>query len=138
MRTLLLLATCVVLTLLLACSDDDCVTCPEVQPPVQQSFPVVGYLDAVLCEGFYVEDDHYVHSLTMRRDGSYLEFDSATTATYCTGTYELLDNELVMMPDDMDGCRVTWSCKVTVDSMVLCRCAGDYTPAWVFVRSTEN
>lgn len=139
MKTLLLLALSAALVLSAACTDDDCATCPQVQSPEQPvTASIVGYWDAVTCEGMYVEDEQYVHSLTMRRDGSYTEYDSAVTSTCCDGTYELLDTQLKMTPDGSSDCQATWVCRVTADTLVLCRCADDHTPAWVFVRSTEN
>ena len=99
---------------------------------------MVGYWEAVECEGISLADEPYRHSITFRRDLSYLEYDSVLVARTTVGSYEHDGEALTLTPAaGSSGCGV-WVCRVTADTMTWCYCSSDHTPAWVYVRSTEN
>ena len=137
MKRLVLLASLLVLTSILGCSDNDCPTCPTQTDPSAQPYPLVGYWEAVACEGMCVDDEPWIHAVSFRRDGTFSEYDSVLVTRITAGTYEYVGDALNLTVTD-PGTTTTamWKCNISADSMTWCRCESENPPAWVFVRST--
>ena len=79
------------------------------------------------------------HAVTLRRDGTYTEYDSDSCSLTYHGTYSRLGDTLILTPANAPHpCFATWICTVTSDSMAWRRRATDINPAWVYVRATSN
>lgn len=124
--------------LLVGCSDDTCLTCGDPPAAPNAVYPIVGFWCADACEGQPLEDG-MAHGVTIRRDGTYSEYDSDSCSLTYHGTYCLRGDTLVLTPDNAPyPCYATWICDITLDSMTWRRRADDLNPAWVFLRSTSD
>jgi len=125
------------LLLFVGCSDDVNHTNPASPTPDVAAYPLIGYWEAVQCEGMYVDDDPWIHAVSFRRDGSFSEYDSVLVSRVTVGTYVHETGSLLLsVPDASGTLEATWHCEIGVDTMTWCRCASENPPAWVFVRST--
>lgn len=125
------------LLLIAGCSDNVSQANPTASTPSSAVYPLIGYWEAVQCEGMCVDEDPWVHAVSFRRDGSFCEYDSVLTSHVTIGTYDYENGSLVVtIPNASGALEATWHCEVGVDTMTWYRCASESPPAWVFVRST--
>ncbi|MBU0983861.1 MAG: lipocalin family protein [candidate division Zixibacteria bacterium] len=141
MRFLVIMALGVGLCFVLGCSNEHCASCPDTEPvsPAGVAYSPVGYWVASVCEGMPIDDDSLQHTITLRADGSYTEFDCLESTRVVNGTYELDGSRLKLTPCDAPNCgTATWCCDLQAADMILRHHDCDLNPAWVYNRSTVN
>jgi hypothetical protein len=124
------------------CNDSDGPAGPvEPTPTVPDgpTYSIIGYWQAIECEGQGIEQDPYAHGVSLRRDRTFAEYDSAGSLVVIQGTYRYADGELRLTPAEGSfQSTAVWTCQVSADTMTWCRCPSESPAAWVFVRSTRE
>lgn len=141
MKALLIVLGLLGLMCLAGCSDE-CATCPQIEEPAAlAAYPIVGYWEALECEGHGMSDSHLSFSVTLRRDRTYTQVECSDCTRIVNGHYTMLGDTLTLTPVDAPQVFMTpsiWVCQVGADTMCWRRGACDLSPAWLFVRSTSN
>ncbi|MCB2230115.1 hypothetical protein KQH82_05310 [bacterium] len=142
MKALLIVSSLLALFCLSGCSDDDCATCPDITAPAATAtYSVVGYWEALECEGHCVADAQMSFSVTLRRDHTYTQVECTDCTRTVNGRYSLQGDTLTLTPIDAPPVYMAnsvWICQVGPDFMCWRRGECDTSPAWLFVRSTSN
>jgi len=142
MRLTLIVVCVACLSLVISCNDSSSPVAPGNGAPVAPEaveYSIIGYWQAVACEGQGIEVDPYVHGVSLRRDRTYVEYDSAGSLVVTPGEYRYADGELHMTPTDGPfQTTAVWVCRVSADTMTWCRCGAENPAAWTYVRSTRE
>lgn len=142
MKVLLVVWGLLAMSCLAGCSDDNCPTCPDItQPAAAATYSLVGYWEALECEGHGVADAQMSFTITLRRDHTYTQVECTDRTRTVNGRYSLQGDTLILSPTDAPPVYMAnsvWICEVGPDNMCWRRGECDTSPAWLFVRSTSN
>lgn len=141
MKALLIVLGLLGLLCLTGCSDEECATCPRLDEPAVAAYPIVGYWEAMECEGQCVADNNVSFTITLRRDRTYTQVECTDCTRTVNGRYDLQGDTLTLTPIDAPPVYMAssvWLCQIGPENMCWRRGECDLNPAWLFVRSTSN